>query len=93
MIKIGDKISNVFFRVLYYIGVLIALLVGAASMWLLILYCDYTYGVHSEVFSDALGQALVLVAIGCCVFIALIIPFVQTIIVLLLRRRNKNHLA
>lgn len=93
MIKIGDKISNVIFRALYYICILVVLLIMAASIWLLLLFGYYTFGVRSREFADVLGQALILVSIGCCVFIALIVPFIQTMIVLLLRKKDKNHLA
>lgn len=83
MIQTGDRISNILLRILYYIGLLvvslaIAALVGGG--------CITVLGNMAQ----SIGQAMLIVLFGFALFVFLIVPYLQTIIVLLLRKILKK---
>lgn len=85
MIQVGDRIPNILLRILYYIGLLvgslaIAALVGGG--------CIIVLGnmPHSNELGIAAGQAMLIVLFGFALFVFLIVPYLQTIVVLLLRK-------
>lgn len=85
MIQTGDRIPNILLRILYYIGLLvgslaIAALVGGG--------CITVLGNRplSNELGIAAGQAMLIVLFGFALFVFLIVPYLQTIIVLLLRK-------
>lgn len=85
MIRIGDGISHVLLRILYYIGLLvgslaIAALVGVGCVTVLGNVLPLSDGM------EGLGQALWIVFFGSSLFVFLVVPYLQTILVLLLRK-------
>ena len=89
MIETGDKISRLFLRILYYFAVLIVLLVFGCLLVLLFEYI--TNGIsYSNELGIAAGQAMLTVLIGASFLIFLIIPYIQTLIVLVLRKIRKR---
>lgn len=85
MIRIGDGISHVLLRILYYIGLLvgslaIAALVGVGCVTVLGNVLPLSDGM------EGLGQALWIVFFGSSLFVFLVVPYLQTIFVLLLRK-------
>lgn len=85
MIQTGDRIPNILPRILYYIGLLvgsvaIAALVGGGCITIL-----GNMPLSNEL-GIAAGQAMLIVLFGFALFVFLIVPYLQTIIVLLLRK-------
>ena len=85
MIQTGDGIPNILLRILYYIGLLvgslaIAALVGGGCITVL------GNRLHSNELGIAAGQAMLVVLLGVALFVFLIVPYLQTIIVLLFRK-------
>lgn len=83
MIQTGDRISNILLRILYYAGLLLGSLAIAALVG----------GGFIIVLGDkarSIGEAAWIVLLGFALFIFLIVPYLQTIIVLLLRRIFKK---
>lgn len=85
MIQTGDRIPNILLRILYYIGLLvgsvaIAALVGGGGITIL------GNRPLSNELGIAAGQAMLIVLLGFSLFVFLIVPYLQTIIVLLLRK-------
>lgn len=85
MIQTGDRIPNILLRILYYIGLLvgslaIAALVGGGCITVL-----GNMPLSNEL-GIAAGQAMLIVLFGFALIVFLIVPYLQTIIVLLLRK-------
>ena len=90
MIKTGDRIKNVFLRIGYYFALFAVILVIAFLFWLLLeAFSDAGY--QSKTLADALSRAIFTVLTGATVFIFLLIPFIQTSIVLILRKTKKGE--
>lgn len=85
IIKIGDRIPNIILRVVYY---LVLLVVFVAIPTLL-----YSFISHNPHFSDgaSLGDAVLMFILGCAFFIFVIIPYIQAVIILIVRRIMKNR--
>ena len=85
MIQTGDRIPNILLRILYYIGLLVGSLAIAALAGG---GCITVLGnrLHSNELGIAAGQAMLVVLFGFALFVFLIIPYLQTIIVLLFRK-------
>lgn len=84
MIGIGDRIMNKYLRVFYYFMLLPFILVVVYLLWMLIYYSFDHMGQSAEM-GEALGKALIAVFLGVVVFIMFIVPYIQSLIVLLLR--------
>lgn len=85
MIQTGDEIPNILLRILYYLG----LLVGSLAIAALVGVGCVTFFGNVLPLSDGMegiGQALLIVLFGSALFVFLIVPYLQTIIVLLLRK-------
>ena len=85
MIQTGDRISHVLLRILYYLGLLVgslamAALVGVGCVTVLGNVLPLSDGM------EGIGQALLIVLFGSALFVFLIVPYLQTILVLLLRK-------
>ncbi len=85
MIRIGDKISTGWLRFLYYVFLFILIPTTAIAFWLLI-NLIYDALSNSTGFVADLGQAILL---GASFFVFLLVPYVQTLIILFLRRTLK----
>ena len=84
MIQTGDKITSLLRRILYYIALLIALL--AVAYILLLIFESVTEIIpYSNELGIAAGQAMLTVLIGASFLVFVIIPYFQTLIVLVLR--------
>ena len=88
-IGIGDRITNKGLRALYYIALLPLILLIVYLLCMLIMFISDHMERSNEMGAD-LGQAILTVFICIAVFVALIVPYVQTLIVLLLRWLNKD---
>lgn len=85
MIQVGDKITSLLLRILYYIALLIALL--AVAYILMLIFDSITEIVpYSNELGIAAGQAMLTVLIGASFLVFVIIPYFQTLIVLVLRK-------
>ena len=86
IITIGDKIRNVFFKIVFYIVLPIALLVICLAFYMGINYIYDTFITTPNELGAALGQALLLLFIVAVVSIAIIMPYIQAIIIIILKR-------
>lgn len=83
MICVGDNIAPQFLKVPYYLS----LLMGILLLTVLILIA---LQINTD-WIDDLGTAVLFFLLECCIFIFLIVPYIQTIIVLLLRKILVNR--
>ena len=90
MIQIGDKISNKFLRVLYYIMLLPLVLVVWLAIWAIIESIVETDGGFYAVPSDPIEDALIQLFWGAVFVVFLLVPYVQSLLVLLLRKVMKK---
>ena len=90
MIAFGDRISAAFLRVLYYFALLLIILLMAFLFWTLISSFSEV-GAHSSELSVELGRAVLTVFLGSAIFILLLVPYIQSLIVLILRKVIKNN--
>lgn len=85
MIEKGDEIASILLRILYYFVLLIALLIVLLAIWLISSFLFDVIPFSNEV-GIAAGQAVLAVLIGASFFVFAIIPYLQTLIVLGLRK-------
>ncbi len=87
IIKTGDRIKNKLVKVLYYIGLPIALICLTGLVWVVMAMVNGKLA-NTDDIGTSFGQSyiLVIVAIAVCIFV--IVPYIQTIIVLVLRKFN-----
>lgn len=91
MIEIGDKIENKCLKILYYVFMLPVLLVLVYLVCLLVLFLEEQKATSShQDMGEALGEAIIVIALYTVSFIVFIVPYVQSLIVVLLRNREKN---
>lgn len=88
IIKTGDRIKNKLVKVLYYIGLPIALICLTGLVWVVMAVVNGKLA-NTDDIGTSFGQSylLAIVAIDVCIFA--IIPYIQTIIVLALRKFKK----
>jgi len=79
MLKMGDAIRNKYLRVLLYMAILPLTLLIAYIFYVLILAGYYRYG-------NSISMAAITVFLYVATTIVVIVPYVQTLIVLMLRR-------
>ena len=90
MIQIGDKISNKFLRVLYYIMLLPLVLIIWLGIWAVIeAIVDANDQPHQEM-AEALSEAFMALFWGAVFMIFVLVPYVQSLLVLLLRKVLKK---
>ena len=90
MIQIGDKISNRFLRVLYYIMLLPLVLIIWLGIWAVIEAIVESDGGFYAVPSDPIEDALIALFWGAVFVVILLVPYVQSLLVLLLRKVLKK---
>lgn len=87
IIEVGDRISNKFLRVLYYVGIFAGIVIAVALMYMLALVISDS-GEHKSL-SAALSEVLLLLfAVGAFAIIVFI-PYLQALLVLLLSKIQK----
>ena len=79
IIKIQNKFDNIFFKILYYIVLLIALVGICFAFYTGILYI-------SDNFINDLGQALLTLFVVAVIVIVVILPYIQAIIINILKK-------
>ena len=92
MIEIGDKVEKKLWRILYYVLMLPITLVLIILVCLLIGYIDDLRA--PEKYQDmgaALSHAFEVIALYVIFFILFLLPYVQSLIVLFLRNREKKR--
>ena len=89
-IKIGNKIKSNFLRILYYIFILpfFSIILFAVLCFFISLYTR-TLETPNEI-GAALGQALMMLFVLVVIFICIILPYIQTLIVLILNFFRKK---
>ena len=90
MLKYGDKIVNKLYRLFYYLLLVPVLSFVAGILWLFI-YNIYDSLQPAQEFSAALGRALWVVFFLAVAVILVWIPYIQALLVLLLRRMQKTE--
>ena len=90
MIQIGDKLPNLFLRVLYYALFMPLVL----AVWVLIWFCiesaiDSGNGIYARG-EDTLGDALIGLFWGAMFLVILLVPYIQSLLVLLLHKVLKK---
>ena len=94
LLKIGDNISNIFLKILYYVIIPIILLLFCLLIyWIGFLIFD-AFPTPNEL-GPALGQALMFLFIIIVICMFIVIPYIQALIILVLRKiiesdENKN---
>lgn len=83
MIQTGDRIPNILLRILYYVGLLVGSLVIAALV-------GVCFAIVLGKVDLTIDQITWIVCFGFAVLIFLIVPYLQTILVLLLRKILKK---
>lgn len=91
LINIGNKIENKILKILYYV-----LALPFISIFIFGCICLIMYLINENIptpneMGAALGQALMFLFLIVVVFIGIILPYFQTIIVLILNRFIKNQ--
>ena len=88
IIKMSDRIKNKLVRVLYYIGLPIALICLTGLVWVVMAVVNGKLA-NTDNIGTSFGRSymLAIVAIAVCIFA--IVPYIQTIIVLGLRKFKK----
>ncbi len=93
MIAFGDGIKNMALRILYYIAIPVVSLALAFGIYgLMQLYDDslHASGWSPSTLSEGLGYAVTFVTVGAILSIAVFLPYIQTLIVLILRKISKR---
>lgn len=90
MIQIGDKLPNLFLRVLYYALFMPLVL----AVWVLIWFCiesaiDSSGGIYARG-EDPLGDGLLALFWGAVFLVILLVPYIQSLLVLLLHKVLKK---
>lgn len=90
MIQIGDKLPNLFLRVLYYIVLLPLVLIIWLGIWAAIeSIVDANARPHQEM-GEALSDAFMALFWGAVFMIFVLVPYIQSLLVLLLRKVLKK---
>ncbi len=84
IIEYGDKKKNLSSKILYYLGLpIVMFIVFLAAYYIIITFAS---GLHAETLAEGLGIALICLFIIAVTTIVIVLPYVQTIIVIILRR-------
>ena len=84
MIQVGDKIASILLRILYYIVLLVAILATCYVICLIVFVFETIP--HSNELGIVAGEAMLVVLIGSSFLFFVIIPYIQTLIVLAPRK-------
>ncbi len=89
MIRVGDEIPSGATKVLYYFSLLLIPFGVIVALWF-VLYIVMLVSILLGTMNMTLDQAIILVFIGAGVFILFLVPYIQSLIVVALRRiKNK----
>lgn len=88
IIKMGDRIKNKLVKVLYYIGLPIALICLTGLVWVVMAVVNGKLA-NTDNIGTSFGQSYMLAIVAIVVCIFAIVPYIQTIIVLVLRKFKK----
>ena len=88
IIKTGDRIKNKLVKVLYYIGLPIALICLIGLVWVVMAVVNGKLA-NTDDIGTSFGQSYILAIVAIAVCIFAIVPYIQTIIVLVLRKFKK----
>jgi len=88
IIKMGDRIKNKLVRVLYYIGLPIALICLTGLVWVVMAVVNGKLA-NTDNIGTSFGRSYMLAIVAIVVCIFAIVPYIQTIIVLVLRKFKK----
>lgn len=86
IIKIGNKINNKLLKIAYYIFLPIILLVICLAIYMIALYIYDTFITTPNEIGAALGKALLLLFIVTVGVIVIILPYIQAVIINILKR-------
>lgn len=85
MIEMGDKASNHLLRILYYVILIPGFLLLAGVIYVT-MNAVFDALSHSNDLGSAAGEAVFFVLVMCSVVILVILPYLQSLIVLILRK-------
>ncbi len=86
IIKIGDKINNKLLKIAYYVFLPIILLLICLTIYVIVLYFYENFITTLNENGDALGQAIILLFIIAVVVIIIFLPYIQAVIINILKR-------
>ena len=89
-IKIGDRLDKRILKILYYIIILPALMIFLFSGICCIIGFLYERYPSSDDFASVLGQGLLFLFLSGASLVCIIIPYIQTLLILFLRRFIKE---
>lgn len=89
IIEIGNKINNKNLKIMYYVFLPIVLIVISLIIIGLVTIISEQIPIPDD-FASSLGQALIILFIMVSIFIGIILPYVQTIITLILSKFIKE---
>ena len=89
-IKIGDRLDKRILKILYYIIILPALMIFLFSGICCIIGFLYERYPSSDDFASVLGQGLLFLFLSVASLVCIIIPYIQTLFILFLRRFIKE---
>lgn len=89
-IKIGDRLDKRILKILYYIIILPALMIFLFSGICCIIGFLYERYPSSDDFASILGQGLLFLFLSVASLVCIIIPYIQTLLILFLRRFIKE---
>lgn len=89
-IKIGDRLDKRILKILYYIIILPALMIFLFSGICCIIGFLYERYPSSDDFASVLGQGLLFLFLSVASLVCIIIPYIQTLLILFLRRFIKE---
>lgn len=83
LIEVSDHFSSKILSILFYIGILVGIFIAFYLFYAFIIVLDDNYS--STSLSDALGHAILLLYLVILFLVACIVPYFQSIIVLMIR--------
>ena len=89
-IKIGDRLDKRILKILYYIIILPALMIFLFSGICCIIGFLYERYPSSDDFASVLGQGLLFLFLSVASLVCIIIPYIQTLLIVFLRRFIKE---
>ena len=89
MIQIGDKISSKLLKGLYYFLLFPLMIAIGLGLYCLIEYVDYINS-QSYNYEQSIGEAIFVFLLGIWSVVFVLIPYVQSLFVLLMRKILKN---
>lgn len=89
MIQLGDKISNGFLRGIYYFVLFPLVLALGIGLYLFIEFVEYVES-QSYNYEQSMGASLFVFFLGIACVVFVLVPYVQSLLVLLMHKILKN---